>query len=441
MKPFAAILVSLREIPWSGRFLRLAVLLLPWQTRAFLPSPEMGGLPWEQGRWSLYASMLVIGVASACRFFEKTEKGLMGGKKWQYGAGVALFFLLLFPTLSLAATGQWLIQALFLMLFVALVYTDPDLHVSVGMWVLAALVPVALLALFQTATQFVFASKWAGLAAQDPLVRGVSVIETAGVRFLRAYGSFPHPNILGGWLAMGTLFAGRAWIRAARPGAWALFATLLATALYATYARSAWIGLAVGLFGMFLLATRRPWARVRMILFAGTCVAVFCGGFFLRPELVRTRIAGQERLETRSLNERREGIRQAILVVLPAYPWGTGLGAYRVGLERACATASCQVPAEPPHLVPLLALVELGIPRLLFVGALFGWIVWRVRRAFDGTAVVLFGGALIVLLALDHYLWSLWAGQALMAIIVLLLLKTPTTLVHGVNPIEPKNPS
>ncbi len=431
MKPFAAIWTSLREWPWSGRLLRLAILLLPWQTRAFLPSPNMGGWPWEQGRWSLYATMLVILAAAVSRGIEYSRKDLPFVRKWRSLWPLALLVAFcLFPTLSWVATGQWLLQVALLTLFAALVYTDADLHASFGRWMLWALVPVAVLALFQTATQAVFASKWLGLASQYPLDRGVSVIETAGVRFLRAYGSFPHPNLLGGWMGLGIVLAVRESLQAVRWRSALGLVGLFSAAAYVSFSRSAWIALAMGLGALLLLVAGRSRARGRVVLFGAVCVAVFCGAFLWRPELVRTRLVSRDRLETRSLNERREGLRQAIAVVLPTYPWGTGLGAYRVGLDRACGEASCQVPAEPPHFVPLLALAELGFVRFLAAGGALAGMVWRARRRFDSLSAGCFGGALLVLLALDHYLWSIWAGQALLAVAVLLVLKPKTVTVR-----------
>ncbi len=337
---------------------------------------------------------------------------------------------LLFPTLAWPATAQWLGQVACLALFAGLVCTDADLHETFGRWILWALVPVALLALVQTATQEVFACKWLGLASQYPLDRGVSVIETSGFRFLRAYGSFPHPNILGGWMAFGILLAVRESLQAVWWRRMLVLVGLFSAALYASFSRSAWIALAVGGGIALLSAWGRPRARVRVACFGAVCLAVFFGAVLLRPELVRTRVVSRDRLETRSLNERREGIRQAVSVVFPAHPWGTGLGAYRVGLERACAGAACPVPAEPPHAVPLLALVELGFGRFLVLAIGLAAIVWRARRRLDRGQVACFGGALLVLMAFDHYLWSLWAGQALLAVAVILSVKPKTVSIR-----------
>jgi hypothetical protein len=40
---------------------------------------------------------------------------------------------------------------------------------------------------------------WLGEADLDPSVRGTSIVESGGQRFLRAYGLTVHPNVLGGF--------------------------------------------------------------------------------------------------------------------------------------------------------------------------------------------------------------------------------------------------
>ncbi len=371
-------------------------------------------------------TMLLIGAATVFRIGECSSNGLRVQKRRGPLLVVLVAAFCLFPTLSWVATGQWLGQVAFLTAFVVLVVTDPDLHESFAQWVIWALVPVASLALFQAVTQVVFASKWLGIASQYPLDRGVSVVESAGVRFLRSYGSFPHPNVMGGWMVLGTLMAVREALRAVRWRAALGPVCLFSAALYATFSRSAWIAFVVGWGALFLFARGGSRVRLRAVCFGAACLAVFCVGMFLRPELIHTRVVAQDRLEARSINERREGIRQALSVVLPAYPWGTGPGAYRVGLDLACAAVTCPVPAEPPHAVPFLVLAELGFLRSFVMGTAFVVVAWRARRKLDGAAVLCFGGVALVLMALDHYPWSLWSGQALLAVGILLSLQPRT---------------
>ncbi|MBU0581243.1 MAG: hypothetical protein KKA19_08705, partial [Candidatus Margulisbacteria bacterium] len=60
----------------------------------------------------------------------------------------------------------------------------------------------SVLAIIQFFSQKIIANKWLGLAEHDPGTLGDLVIETSSGRWLRAYGSFPHPNILAGFLVI-----------------------------------------------------------------------------------------------------------------------------------------------------------------------------------------------------------------------------------------------
>ncbi|HHE45948.1 MAG TPA: hypothetical protein ENL05_01200, partial [Candidatus Moranbacteria bacterium] len=67
---------------------------------------------------------------------------------------------------------------------------------------LLATVLQSALAIGQFTFQRSFSNKWLGMSNYESWQGGISVLENEGGRWLRAYGSFPHPNILGGYLAL-----------------------------------------------------------------------------------------------------------------------------------------------------------------------------------------------------------------------------------------------
>lgn len=411
MKRFANALAStLRRVSLQGTLMRLAILLLPWQTRYFIEGPDMGGFPWEQGRWSLYASMLVMAATMILAAYRESRRVAGQHLQWLRAIATVAFFLL--PALSLTATLQGFAQVLLLALFVWTVWRDQAFRAKAPFWIVLSLAPVALFAVAQTLFQWVPAIKWLGVAVHDPLARGTSVIEIGSERFLRAYGPFPHPNVLGGWMVLGLFLSWRGWMsREGRPWLYLVAASLFAVALYVSFSRSAWIACVVGIGGVLWRAGKNGMTR-RLLLAMAVCALLIGGLVAMRPELVRTRIVSQQRLETKSVNERKASVAQGLDVVR-AYPFGTGFQAYRAGLEQACSKKSCLVPSEPPHLVPLLALAELGWLRFAAAVCAIGWLCWRGRVWKRSSGLFLL--PLLVIAALDHYLWSLWAGQALVA--------------------------
>ena len=67
----------------------------------------------------------------------------------------------------------------------------------------ASAVLQSIIGILQFTFQKTISSKWLGMALQEASVSGTSVVETTTNRFLRAYGSLPHPNILAGFLVIG----------------------------------------------------------------------------------------------------------------------------------------------------------------------------------------------------------------------------------------------
>lgn len=395
------------------------ILLLPWQARYFVPGASLGGYPWEQGRWSLYVSMLGIALAAVLSW--RDLWGVL--RSWRRGhlfLGVIGMAFFLFPTSSWIATGQGAIQVLFLSVFAWLVYKNERLRAHLPFWITMSLIPVVFLAYGEFFAQMVPATKWLGLAGQSPLMRGPSVIELAdGTRILRAYGSFSHPNILGGWLVFAMLLQVRAVVLRVWPLRYAVLIPFFFGALLLSFSRSAWMALFLGLFVIMWTVWRDIIARRRMGAMMAILVACAALFVFFHPTLIQTRIASENRLETRSINERTASIVQGWEVVR-AFPFGTGFEAYRAGLNRVCMENACVAPLEPPHFVPLLVLAELGWAR--FVGLLslaMGFVVGFCKQA--RTIPWELFACLMILGGLDHYLWSSWAGQGLTVLIFLVL--------------------
>ena len=104
----------------------------------------------------------------------------------------------------------------------------------------------------QFLSQSTFASTLLGMSTHEAWQAGTSVLKTDAGRWLRAYGTFPHPNILGGFLAaifvvsVGyTLPSVEALKRNQRIFLVAgTIITLLGLLL--TFSRSAWFGVALG---------------------------------------------------------------------------------------------------------------------------------------------------------------------------------------------------
>ena len=137
--------------------------------------------------------------------------------------------------------------------------------------------------------------------------------------------------------------------------------------------------------------------------------------FFQFPNLVMTRLYSGQRLEIKSKSERLESIKNSWPIIKNNWASGVGAGNYTLALER-------QLPGEqsyfyqPAHNVVILVFSEIGLFGLLFfiLIIIFPFVRLLRRREYaasrnDSKLAILV--ALIVVMSLDHWLWSLHFGM------------------------------
>jgi len=248
-----------------------------------------------------------------------------------------------------------------------------------------------------------------------PSLRGASVVLLAdGARWLRAYGTLPHPNLLGGFtLAM---FSGplTLFLRPNRQRDLALALFILALVLMTlTFSRNAALGLA--LLGVGLFLNRNKLNSKKLIALALTSMGtLFLLFLFLLP-LFRSRLGAEQVYTEQASNYTRFWLMQRALELIQKRPLlGSGIGSFSLALSQHVAEF---YQIEPVHNVPLLVASELGIPGILL---LCGLVVTLVKSGFrlKSPGTIVYYSALIGLGAtsfFDHYLWTLAPGRILLA--------------------------
>ncbi|MDP2708939.1 MAG: O-antigen ligase family protein [bacterium] len=425
--------------------LYLLAFLLPLQTRWIIKAGEL-----EYSTFSLYGTdillilllaMFAIYVIASDRrersnpWFVEIYRRLL--RRPEYGA-----------SRNDRAAG-WLILGLLAMAFIS-VFFAPDkvlalykfgwLIMGAGLFWLAAraeynktwlvwsllsgLALQSVLAVWQFLTQLSFANKWLGLAAHNAADLGASVIEIAGAagageRWLRAYGGMDHPNILGGALAIGILLLAGQMMKNFQSKIlkifnW-LFLILLAAALFFSFSRAAWLGLAAGLTVMLGGAAIRRDFRAQKNILQAVLVSglLFFILFFQFSDLALIRLYGGGRLEVKSTNERLESIKNSWPLIKKNWASGLGLGNYTLALERELPGRENYF-YQPAHNVFLLVWSETGIIGfILFICLILYFIILNFLSAGRQVEMIINLGiliSLVVLLSFDHWLWSLHFG-------------------------------
>lgn len=233
------------------------------------------------------------------------------------------------------------------------------------------------------------------LLGETQLVPGQPGLATFSVhKFFRAYGPYPHPNILGGLLALGLLLLIRhaALLRLA-PVRYLFWLLTLASVL--TFSRSAWLasGLAItSLLGQDQLSRTLRWRVVSVMLLV----------FLTLVPLVFLRLTDSA---DRATSERQTGYQLAgELWHQTGFIKGVGLGNYVPQLAAYLEQHAIIVePWEiaPVHSAPVLLLIEWG---WLLGGTFIAGLVLAHQRLFHQHWWWLV--PLLPLLLLDHYAYT-----------------------------------
>ena len=448
----------------SGRqFLWYAlVFLFPWQTVWIVREVFVGGEKWQYATVGLYVSDVALLLCAVFFLF---------GTKREVWRGVArdrivlllgtLFVWTLFSSLwavdaSLAFLSAW---RLFLMalVFVLARYGDVSMRKTLLVF-LVSMTLQAMLALSQWTGQYVAPSTLLGVAEHDPAQWGTFVLKTESGRFLRAYGGFEHPNVLGGALAVALLFG--VWLSATakRVSSRAVFlgmTAIMSFSLVLTFSRSGWMGFGIGVFFFLILSSccssairsrggsgTKENTFSRQLLSIGAHVRksiFFCSfwlswlqcdcfsldaakqsfrtilvitilsfsiAFFLVRDIAMSRFLEATLAREGSLSDRAAYFEQALVAIGEHSMLGVGGGNFTAFTRERFPNAGTFVGVfQPVHVVPVLVFAELGVVGfLLFLLAILLWFssAWRNGNILS---LAVFS-SLLPILFLDHWLWS-----------------------------------
>lgn len=424
----------------------LFIFLLPWQTRLIWQEADLNGAVWEYGRFSLYGTeillWLILFLYGAWLIFSGWFKKISAAEFFSRLKNPAyLVYWLLVAFLLLAGLSiswsldpqlaylRWfvLIEAGALMSLV-LVFNLSLQRIGIA-WVAAA-VGQSVFAVSQFFLQYTFANKWLGLAEHRPAAFGSIVLETQSERWLRAYGSLPHPNILAGFLVIALLFLFWLAFLAKTRGQRIFILTALAAiapALFFTFSRSAWLALVFCLLLLYFWLEKRKEQYLKPVFFKMVFLTslIFIILATLLWPLVFTRLAGQRRLEDASISQRLAYTDQALTLIKGDWLSGQGIGNYTLAVYQKINAAWPGYAYQPVHNLYLLVLAELGI----FGAAVFGLALFLLfisfNRVISWEKVIAFLCLFAVLFIslFDHYFWTLYFGVMVFWLVLGLSLK------------------
>jgi O-antigen ligase len=430
--------------------LYLFIFLLPWQTRLILREGNLNGY-WEYGTFSIYATEILLwaifAMAAIWWLLKKSEirnsKSEIRNKsqipnlkpkinsKFQIpktkfvflflGFFVFWSFISIFWSESKSVALQaWIRLAEGVGLFLVLQVIRFDMVKLAWAFIISALVQAGLGG-WQFFTQSTFASKWLGMAIHDPISPGTIVVETVLRRWLRAYGSLPHPNMLAGFLALAIILT--VWLyqkvdyglkKLLLPICFAI----LTLGLLTTFSKSVIVSLAiVALFLWIMIWLTRQDKEFKITLLKFTLIFLIITAIFsvVFWEPVSTRFYGQGRLEAKSTIERLSYFDQAKQLIKKHPVIGVGIGNYTLVVHNEINPNLQSWDYQPVHNIYLLAITELGAAGIVFVSLFFSFLFYwflRLIKEKNFSHLVLFSIVFFIAVIgfFDHYLWTLYFG-------------------------------
>ncbi|MDO8451635.1 MAG: O-antigen ligase family protein [bacterium] len=308
----------------------------------------------------------------------------------------------------------WLKAAEFILLGWYIVRTNPRLRDVVG--------PLSIAVFYSSViaiSQFILQHSvggllwWVGERAFTVDTPGIARVDFNGSLFsvpfsffgLRPYATFPHPNVLAGFLA--TMLPLMLFYQTKKNTMFTALVTGVGSiALVLTFSRSA---LLVGASAIIFVIARRntPILTRKRILMLLAVV------FFTGLSLFRTTHFSDESVVVRAeLNN------AAIKLWVNAPVFGVGLGNFLVRLPEALPTRTIYF-LQPVHNIYLLLLSEIGI---FGVGLI---VLWIFGHRQNGTAFQLSLFILLLLGFIDHYALTLQQGQLLLTLLFGFSLSAP----------------
>ena len=429
----------------------LFLFLLPWQTRLIWQDAFLNKYVWEYGRFSLYGTELLLWAVLFFYLIWIFKNQKLKKLNWQNitqrlkNPAILIYWLIVGFVLFSGLTILWslnaqltyynwfrLAEAVALMAMV-LNFSFSFKRIAI-VWSASAVIQ-SVFAIWQFFVQCVPANKWFGLAFHESTLGGSIILQTNVERWLRAYGSLPHPNILAGFLVIAVLFLLYLAMQAKNRGQRMFVITGIITtvpAIFFTFSRSAWVALICSLIILAIWVYKKKEKFYKHMFlktsFLIVLILVILGVSLFGP--LSTRLRGEQDLEVASIHLRVEFTKQAMEIIKNRPIAGVGIGNYTLGVYNFVNGSWPGYYYQAVHNIYLLVLAELGIIGALMFYLILGLLFWfgvlkKGRREFELKEVIMLLALISILIIslFDHYFWTMYFGIIIFWLVLGLNLK------------------
>lgn len=407
------------------------LFLLPWSAIYIFDEKLIGGAKWQFGTGIVYATELLLWLIFLLFFIVNRRqkfpslfeiKSRLARPNWPTLLVLMLWGFIFWSGLSILWAPEksagfyfWFRFLEAGVFFFVLLLSKLDVR-KISWAILLSAGVQAGLAISQFLNQQTWGNKFLGLVAHSPSELGALVVETADGRWLRAYGSFNDPNLLGGFLAI-ALVTG-VWLMAQTKYKKTLLAltALIVFGWFFTFSRASALALIVGLAIILITSQKQALIAALKTTFTIAVTTIVLAIIFSPLIFSRANLSG--RLEAGSVSQRAEQIQTAWQIFRAQPLLGVGLNNYTYVLSQANPGQPAYDYREAENIY-LLTLAETGLLGFLFLAGLIiaaASISFRNRNYF-GLSLLLM---ILILGNFYHYPYSQYQGLILFFIILIL---------------------
>lgn len=258
----------------------------------------------------------------------------------------------------------------------------------------------------------------------DSTIQGIAKVPLDKGTFIRAYGTFPHPNLLSAFLLGAILISLGLLVSSETKKERIAYSTILAMnifGLFMSFSRAALIALAISA-AFFFLAILIKQGFTRIVIVSGVIMmfSVVSAALVFKPFLLaRTNLISDQSAKERIFYA------NIGLSMIKNYPFtGIGIGTSMLHMQQYSPLKLEPWEIQPIHNYFLLSAAEFGVPGAIILVILFlSYLkdqLWMLKKHFDiyNLSLLSIFVGFLVLMMFDHYFYTIEQTQILLWLIL-----------------------
>jgi|AntAceMinimDraft_4_1070372.scaffolds.fasta_scaffold14855_2 O-antigen ligase len=400
------------------------ILILPWQTILIFKENFIFDYKNQYATLGIYFSEIILWIIFFCFFIfyiynlkQKVKINFKWNRERIFILSLFIFLIYIFSSIfwsidkeiALNKSLYFLEAGLFFIILLSQIF---DYRKFLKVIVLSSVFP-CLLGIYSFLTQNFLVNKFLGLNKYTASISGASIITGDGIgRWLRAYGSFSHPNFFAGFLII-TILANIFLFRFVKNKlVWFFIFCLQIMSLFFTFSRSAWLSfffIIIFLFFCFKKEDKTFFNKNKLYISTSIILIIFLS--IIYNPIIKNRFSNNSYAEIKSSSERVDLNNESLEIISANLFFGVGVGNYTMASYNLNQNKNLWE-YQPVHNIFLLFLAETGLFGLiLFLILLYNFkLYYFENNNVKNINLVLIFCLILPILLLDHYFYSFYSS-------------------------------